>query len=76
MTNPFKEYHVALGTYFVRYIKTKKGRYTYGEDIVDSLLTVGTARRVPSEKNTDEGQTAVAVQHWTGALKNTLSAHY
>ena len=42
----------------------------------DPLLTVGTARRVPHVNNMDEGQTAAAGQHWTGTLKNRLSAHY
>ena len=43
---------------------------------VDPLITVGTARRVPRVDNTDDGQTAAAGQHWTGALKHRLSAHY
>ena len=43
---------------------------------VNTLLTVGTARRFPRVNNTDEGQTAAAGQHWTGALKHRLSAHY
>ena len=44
--------------------------------IVDPLLTVGTSRRVLRVNNTDDGQTAAAGQHWTGALKHRLSAHY
>ena len=44
--------------------------------LVDPLLTVGTARRVPRVNNTDEGQTAAGRQHWTDALKHRLSAHY
>ena len=43
---------------------------------VDPLLTVGTAHRVPCVNNTDEVQTAVARQNWTGALKHRLIAHY
>ena len=43
---------------------------------VDPLLTVDTARWVPRVNNTDEVQTAAAGQHWTGALKHRLSAHY
>ena len=41
---------------------------------VDPLLIVGTARRVPRVDNTDGGQTAAAIQHWTGALKHRLSS--
>ena len=44
--------------------------------VVDPLLTVGTVRRVPRVNNMDEVQTAAAGQHWTGALKHILSAHY
>ena len=44
--------------------------------IVDPLLTVSTARRVPRVNNTDEVQTAAAGQHWTDAVKHRLSAHY
>ena len=40
---------------------------------VDPLLTVGTARRVLYVDNTDDRQTAVAGQHWTGeTLKHRL----
>ena len=44
--------------------------------IVDPLLTVGIARRVPCVNNTDEGQIAAARQHWTGTLKHRLRAQY
>ena len=44
------------------------------EGCVDPLLTVGTARWVPRVDDTDDGQTAAAGQHWTGALKHRLSS--
>ena len=48
----------------------------YNVMVVDPLLTVVTARRVPRVNNTDEGQKARAIQHWTGALKHRLSVRY
>ena len=44
--------------------------------VVDTLLTVGTARRVACIDNTDDRHKAASGQHWTGALKHILSAHY
>ena len=42
-------------------------------EVVDPLLTVGTARRVPRVENMDDRQTAAAGQHWTGEpLKHRL----
>ena len=43
---------------------------------VDPLLTVGKARRVPRVENTDDRQTAVVRQNWTGVepLKHRLNS--
>ena len=42
---------------------------------VNTLLTVGTARRVPCVDKTDDRQTAAARQHWAGKpLKHRLSS--